>query len=348
MRHLLRTAGEKLTYFQADQNDLPRHVLDDLRAFKLATDHALTRRFREDYAQAHGTSSDYKLKRLAQEWSGKACTPQLIVTLDLDASAQLESLSPGIDVQRIRCCPEGHMAFTGPYKNALVCPFPDCGRKRYKERDGRPVKDQPTATYSYVSPSSLIAMLQRNPEYAGWTRYRHRYLNAIKVAKESGVDVSYSDIYGSEHFESLADEIVTTHRPKWSAVAGPDGVQLIDDYEAEIEVKHKFFDGTVDHIFGLFTDGVQLFRMRGNNDCWPVILVNYTIPPEHRFKTENVMPIMLIPGPKQPRDLDSFLEPLYDEARSAAKHGRWVVDPIGGSEVSRHMNGQWSLPLAGH
>lgn len=297
-------AKKMLRRYEKDQSALDAHAIADLVAFKLATDHSLSRSLREDYQQAHNTSSDYKLKRLIEECSG-------------------------IEVRRIHCCPKGHVAFTGPYKNATVCPVAGC--KRYQEINGRIIRDKPLATYSYVSPSSLIAMLQRDPAYARLTRYRHQHLAELRQAKENGANLGYSDIYGSEHYQDLAERFVAVHRPVWSRVPGRDGLIVIDEHEHEDDVNHKYFDGTIDAVFGLFTDGVQLFHARGNNDCWPVILVNYSLPPDERFKTQNVLPVMMIPGPHQPRDLDSFLEPLYEEARNAAMNGKWVVDPIGGS-----------------
>lgn len=119
-----------------DQLDLDDTDFNNIRALKLATDHSLTRDFAKDYALAHGTGSEYKLRQLAMQISGKsrlwneirgACTTDTAMTT-------------GVDVQRIQCCPAGHIAYTGAYKDLLECPAPKCGLKRYAENDkGEPI-----------------------------------------------------------------------------------------------------------------------------------------------------------------------------------------------------------------
>lgn len=45
---------------------------------------------------------------------------------------------------------------------------------------------------------------------------------------------------------------------------------------------------------------------------WPTILTILNLPPENRFKLKNLYPVMIIPGPKNPKDI-SFFKPLLDE-----------------------------------
>lgn len=54
---------------------------------------------------------------------------------------------------------------------------------------------------------------------------------------------------------------------------------------------------------------------RGTHDCWVVILVLLSLPLEMRFKNENIWIICAIPGPKQPKEMDSFLRPFVEELR---------------------------------
>lgn len=65
--------------------------------------------------------------------------------------------------------------------------------------------------------------------------------------------------------------------------------------------------------FGLFTDGVQVFKMRVSFGVWPIVLVNYSLPPEFRYHEENLIIAGVIPGPKEPKNLNSFLYPLVEE-----------------------------------
>lgn len=52
---------------------------------------------------------------------------------------------------------------------------------------------------------------------------------------------------------------------------------------------------------------------RGTHDCWILILVLLNLPPETRVKNNNIWILAAFPGPKQPKRLDTFLQPFVDE-----------------------------------
>jgi hypothetical protein len=60
---------------------------------------------------------------------------------------------------------------------------------------------------------------------------------------------------------------------------------------------------------------VSLFKRRrcGQSTATPIILVNYGLHPSIRTRLENVICVGVIPGPKQCKDLNSFLIPLVEE-----------------------------------
>jgi hypothetical protein len=45
------------------------------------------------------------------------------------------------------------------------------------------------------------------------------------------------------------------------------------------------------------------------------MLVNLNLPPEERVKINNLILAMIIPGPHQPKDIDSLLVPLIEEMK---------------------------------
>ena len=59
-------------------------------------------------------------------------------------------------------------------------------------------------------------------------------------------------------------------------------------------------------------DGYQLFRQKCD-DCWIVLFINANLPPEQRVKKENLLITSIIPGPKAPRDFNSFIKPIVEE-----------------------------------
>jgi hypothetical protein len=89
-----------------------------------------------------------------------------------------------------------------------------------------------------------------------------------------------------------------------------------------------FFDGELFRSFhvgelGLFNDprdvalhmsldGVQITNMK-HHEVTPIIFINLNLPPEERYQVKNILAGLLIPGPKKPMDLDTFLQPLVDE-----------------------------------
>ena len=103
--------------------------------------------------------------------------------------------------------------------------------------------------------------------------------------------------------------------------------QSLEQSESGTEVR-DFFDGKLFRDFhrrelGLFgdphdvalhlsLDGVQLTNM-SNYEVTPVIYINLNLPPQERYKVNNILAGMLIPGPKKPKVLDTFLRPLVDE-----------------------------------
>src|ERR1700677_2684410 len=75
--------------------------------------------------------------------------------------------------------------------------------------------------------------------------------------------------------------------------------------------KHHLFSDPHDVALGIMTDGFQIFKRQrdGSTTCWPIIAINFNLPPEERTKLSNIIPLAIIPGPKAPKDFNSFLQP---------------------------------------
>jgi hypothetical protein len=59
-------------------------------------------------------------------------------------------------------------------------------------------------------------------------------------------------------------------------------------------------------------DGYQIFEQR-TDDCWVILLINNNLHPFIRVKKENLLVTMIIPGPRSPKNFNSFLYPLVKE-----------------------------------
>ena len=65
------------------------------------------------------------------------------------------------------------------------------------------------------------------------------------------------------------------------------------------------------HVFlSVSTDGAPAFKS-ATKSVWPVYVFIGNLPPQKRYKEKYILPVMCIPG--NPKDLESFLRPLYDE-----------------------------------
>lgn len=113
-------------------------------------------------------------------------------------------------------------------------------------------------------------------------RYRSTYEHDPDVTK---------DVFDSVHYRSLLGKHVN--------VNGKDRA-------------YNHFSEPRDIALGLSTDGFAPFRRR-KSTAWPLILFNYNLPPEIRFHIRNILCVGVIPGPKKPKDFDSFLWPLVQE-----------------------------------
>ena len=73
-----------------------------------------------------------------------------------------------------------------------------------------------------------------------------------------------------------------------------------------------FFSGKRDLALGLSSDSFSPFKKR-KHLAWPLIVFNYNFSPLTRFRLNNILCLGVIPGPRAPKDIDSFLVPLVDE-----------------------------------
>ena len=100
-----------------------------------------------------------------------------------------------------------------------------------------------------------------------------------------------TDVFDSSNYQTLRKSHVTIGGEKQS---------------------HKYFEDSREIALGLSTDGFAPFKKR-KHTCWPLIIFNYNLPPEIRFLIRHIICIGVIPGPKKPKDFDSFLWPLVEE-----------------------------------
>lgn len=167
------------------------------------------------------------------------------------------------------------MCYTGPYALETECRI--CHTPRYGA-NGRARKH-----FTYLPLIPRLKAMTASKAVASKMTYR--------ATVRTPIEGEISDFVDSKRYKRLCRERV-----------------VIDDRT----LPHKFFQDGRDVAFGLSTDGFAPFRRR-KTTCWPLILFNYNLPPEIRFHFRHIISLGVIPGPKKPSDIDSFLWPLVQE-----------------------------------
>ena len=168
------------------------------------------------------------------------------------------------------------MAYTGQYK-ALDC-CPDCNATQFNNNG------KPHQKFCYIP---LIPQLQGyllNPRMVQWLSYWHSYQYDPN---------NISDIFDSLHYQTLLKETVFM-----------DGKPL----------DHCFFSDKHDIAISVCFDGYLLYNHRCNGPSATLILLqNYNIHLSIQTHMSILICLGVIPGPKSPQHLSSFLFPLNEE-----------------------------------
>ncbi|CUA76247.1 RNA-directed RNA polymerase L [Rhizoctonia solani] len=192
----------------------------------------------------------------------------------------------GIKGVRIDCCVNSCMAFTDPFDTLDYCLF--CLEGRY-----RPCSDpdaRPTARkyFQYLPIIPRLINMYRHPQTAEQLAYRSMFEHIPQLIR---------DIFDGAHYRRLCRSRV---------VVGGE------------TLPHDFFSLPTDIALGLSSDGFGPFKSR-KQSCWPLLAFNYNLKPEIRFRLENLLCLGVIPGPKAPKDIGTFLGPFIDELEDLAR-----------------------------
>jgi hypothetical protein len=183
----------------------------------------------------------------------------------------------GLKPELYDCCPSSCICYVGRYADLAQCPHSDCKEACF-DSHGRARRHS-----SYLPLTPRLKAFLANQEQAAKMAYRAEYDHLPTVVKDVFDGVLYCNLLG---------KLVTP-------VGGP-------------TQRHVYFEGATDVALGLSTDGYAPFCRR-KKMAWPLIVFNYNLPPDVRFQLENVLCLGVIPGPRKPRDFDSFLWPLVLE-----------------------------------
>ena len=191
----------------------------------------------------------------------------------------------GLKAEYSDCCPKICCCYTGSYENLDRCPFPDCQEPRY---DG---SGKPRMQFQHLPVGPRLQAMFLNEDIIKLLNYR------TSRTPNNHPDDTVSDVFDGKLYRDLCGKFVRV-----------DG-QTFD---------HKYFEDNRDIALGLSLDGFPIFNKR-NLSAWPVILINFSLPPDIRTHLAHLLCYGVVPSPKAVKDMDSFLYPLYLELKTLAK-----------------------------
>lgn len=184
-----------------------------------------------------------------------------------------------LEVRRIHACPNHCILYYGDNADLDACPV--CKASRYKRKNNvlegkKSKKGGPAKVVWYLPIIDRVKRVFANPKEAQLVRWHE------SERKRDGMLRHPADSMQWRNVDRLYPE------------------QLEDMRNIR---------------FGLSTDGMNPFGdMSSRHSTWPVLLVNYNLPPWLCFKRKHIMLVLLVQGPKQPgNDIDVFLQPLVDD-----------------------------------
>jgi hypothetical protein len=182
----------------------------------------------------------------------------------------------GLETRVYDCCVNSCVCFLGKYSNLQACPF--CNEARYNSRG---------SAWRFFRYTPLIPQLQALFQCPKMVADLWYWLQCDRAYNGNVIQ----DIFDGANYWSFRET------------------------QLDPNSNYKAFSHPNDLALGLSTDGFTLFKRRrhGRSTAWPIILVNYNLPPKVRTRLENVLCVGVIPGPTQCKDLNSFLIPLVDE-----------------------------------
>ena len=172
-------------------------------------------------------------------------------------------------------CPNSCCCYTGPHVDLQECPY--CKQPRFCP-DGRARKK-----FTYIPlVSRLVAFAGNRPLSEQMQYHGCEHKHTLGMTK---------DVFDGKNYCRLWKRKVK--------LAGK-------------VYNHKYFADNQDIALGLSTNGFAPFKKR-KSTTWPLIIFNYNLPPDICFHLNNILSLGVIPGPKEPIDVNSFLWPLLQE-----------------------------------
>ncbi|OJT14267.1 hypothetical protein TRAPUB_9182 [Trametes pubescens] len=189
-------------------------------------------------------------------------------------------------------CVNSCLAFTGPFVDFDTCHL--CGEARYNMSHLARGKKVPRRQFHTFPLGPQIQAMWASPENAQLMRHRATRTTAIQAQLR----------------------------------ADPASAEVLDDVYWGTDYLHEVAQGRIkddDTVLMFSIDGAQLYASK-RSDTWFYIWVLYDLPPGVRYKKRYILPGGVIPGPRKPKNVDSFLFPGLFHLAALQCHGLQIWD----------------------
>jgi len=192
-------------------------------------------------------------------------------------------------------CINSCAAYVGPFADLDSCPEcsePQYDQVRFDRSNGR-IK-HPHAVFHTIPIAPQLQSLWRHPESAEKMCYCEQRTHRIfqELQRNDGLVDTYDDVFCSQAYL----DVVTQNKIQQN-----------------------------DILLMLLIDGAQLYKSK-DSDCWIYIWIVLNLSPEYRYKKKHVLPGAIIPGPKKPKIIDSFLFPGLHHLSAIQQEGLRIWD----------------------
>lgn len=201
----------------------------------------------------------------------------------------------GLTTWEHHMCIDGCVGFTGPFADLEHCP--DCGKpcfdpKKLEESNG--ILKVPRKIFTTFPVGPQIQARRKNPKTAEKMSYWWRKTQELQQERErsTGMPEIYDDVLSGDAYLSAVE------------------------------------DGSIgenDTVLMLSIDGAQLYQHK-RSDCWIYIWIILDLAPDERYKIRNILPGGVIPGPRPPGNIESFLFPGLAHLSALQKEGLHIWD----------------------
>lgn len=220
----------------------------------------------------------------------------------------------GLDYQKIHACPNSCMLYWAENKDKDVCQI--CGASRWviHEKEGNAANNDPEKLVHKV-PASVMRYFPLKSR-----------LQRIFMCSE------------------------TSKLMTWHASSRKDDGKLRHPADAEawktMDARYPDFASEKRNIrLGVAADGFNPYgSMNLSHSTWPIILVNYNLPPWLCMKPENLILSTLISGPESPsNNIDVYMQPLVAELKELWDSGIETFDALTNKNFNLRAMVLWTI-----